>query len=107
MSEAAVIATVSFSFVAFISVLAVVLKALDSRKERKNRQEQLGRRPVSYTQVGNEWEAETVNGRRFRSNEYGIIWYSFPDGFKADTDQEDELEEGLARHQRLEKWTSQ
>jgi hypothetical protein len=88
-------------------VLAVVLKALESRSERKNKQEQLGRRPVSYTQVGNEWEAETADGRRFRSNDYGIIWYSFPDGYKTDVDHEYELEDGLERHKRLEKWTSQ
>jgi hypothetical protein len=109
MDEAAVIATVSFSFVAFISVLAVILKTLDNKSKRKEAQQLLDRRPISYTRIDdhNEWEAETANGRRFRSNNNGILWYSFPDGNRANLDQEDELEEGLARHKRLEKWTSQ
>jgi hypothetical protein len=103
MSEVAVIATVASGFVAFVVVLAIALKA----SERKDVQRLLDRRPISYTRVDthDEWEAETADGRRFRSDRYGIIWYSFPDGYRTDLDREDELEEGLKRHKLLEKWT--
>jgi len=107
MSETAVVAIVSSGFVASIVVLGIVLEVFDKRSERKRAQQVLNRRPITYTWIDahDEWEVETADGRRFRSSEHGIIWHSFPDGNPTEAEYEDELEDGLNRHKRLEKWT--
>lgn len=60
--------------------------------------------PNSYEKIGEEWEVATVSGARYRSEE-GIIWYSFPGGYRAQYGQNGALEKGLERHKRIEKWS--
>lgn len=96
MSEGAIIFVIS---VVFVSLFLIFIKVL------LHAQEKISDPPVNYEKIDKEWQVETTNGKTYRSNDHGILWYSFPDGYRAELDQEDALEEGLERHKRLEKWS--